>query len=219
MSFRLPSIARPALRLITVAALLAAAPAALYASSITYDIALSPANSSQVAGAGTITLASAPPSSGVATYTIANQQLQNITFTIGDQNFYLSGDPSATVTFTNGQLTQINFLQTVNSAPNRYTLELSNGFTLYGNGFGHAISSGSFAATPEIVLPDTTTSDSTNIAPASSPTPEPGSLVLLATALLLGGFFIFRRKRTAQSCASQSSNGQTVRAGAARTAL
>lgn len=203
MSTRTPLLTKrptawPALRLFAIAALLAAAPA-LHASSITYDITLSPANSTQYAGTGTITLASAPPSSGVATYTIGDQQLQNIIFTIGDQNFYLSGDPSATVTFTNGQLTQINFLQTVNSAPNRFTLELSNGFTLYGNGFGHAISSGSFAATPEIVLPDTTTSDSTDITPASSTTPEPGSLVLLATALLLGGFFVLRRTRTANS--------------------
>lgn len=192
------SAARPTLRLFAIAALLAAAPA-IHASSITYDITLSPANSSQYAGNGTITLASAPPSSGVATYTIGDQQLQNMAFTIGDQNFYLSGDPSATVTFTNGQLTQVNFLQTVSRAPNRYTLELSNGFTLYGNGFGHAISSGSFAATPEIDMADTTSSDSTNTAPVSSPTPEPGSLFLLATALLLGGFFVLRRNRTAHS--------------------
>lgn len=199
MSSRLPSLAQPALRFLALAALLAAAPA-LYASSINYDITLSP-TSGQYAGTGTITLASAPPSSGVVTYTIANQQLQNISFSIGDQNFYLSGDPSATVTFTNGQLTQINFLQTVNSAPNRYTLELSNGFTLYSNGFGHALSSGSFAATPDITLPNTTTSDNSadTATPASSPTPEPGSLVLLATALLIGGFFVFRRNRTAHS--------------------
>lgn len=196
MSFRLPFAARPVLQFFALAALIAAAPA-LHASSITYDITLSP-TSGQYAGSGTLTLSSAPPSSGTVTYSIANQQLQDLAFSIGNQNFYLSGDPSATVQFTNGRLTQINFLQTVNSAPNRYTLEIFNGFTLYGNGFGHAIASGSFAATPEVTFPDTTSSDSNDATPAS-PTPEPGSLLLLATALLLGGFFVLRRNRAAQS--------------------
>ena len=196
MSFRsLPATGRTTLRLLALAALAApfAAAPAPHASSVTYNILLSP-TSGLYAGSGTLTLAAAPPSSGTVTYSVANQQLQDLAFSIDDQNFFLSGDTAATVQFTNGQLTAINFLQTVNGPPDRFTLELSNGFTLYGNGFGDALASGSFTATPQVTLPDPPPSNT-----PASPTPEPGSLLLLATALLLGGVFVLRRNRRAES--------------------
>ena len=169
---------------------------ALHASSITYDLTLSPTSGSQ-GGTGTLTLATAPAASGISTYTIANHQLQDLSFTIDGQTFFLTGDPSASVQFTDGQLTQINFLQTVNSAPDRYTLELSNDFTLYGNGFGHALVSGSFSATPAAITPEYLAAGTSESAQPASPTPEPGSMLLLATALLAGSFLLFRRKRAA----------------------
>lgn len=189
----LPSLCGP----LTLALLLAAVPA-LHASTITYNLTLSPSSGMQ-GGTGTLTLAAPPPSSGTPTYTIANQQLQELSFTIDGQNFYLSGDPSATVQFTNGQLSSINFIQTVDHAPARYTLELSRGYSFYGNDFGHPLSAGSFSATPAAIIPEEITADATQPTQPASPTPEPGTLVLLATALVAGGFLLLRRKRTAHS--------------------
>jgi hypothetical protein len=185
------SLSRAAL----LSALLLAVPA-LHASTLTYNVTLTP-TSGQYGGSGTITLASQPASTGTATYTIANQQLQDLTFTIGDQAFYLSGDPSASVTFVNGQLAQINFLQSISHPPARYTLELSNGFIFYGNDFGHPLSTGSFNTAPAIVFPDDSAAATQSA--AASPTPEPGTLILLATALAGGAILLFRRRRTARS--------------------
>jgi hypothetical protein len=186
---------RFALRLLALALPLIAVPA-IHASAVTYQIALT-SSSGVDSGTGTLTLASQPAATGTSTYTIANQQLQNLAFTIDDQSFYLSGDPDASVTFVDGRLTKINFLQSVSHPPSRYTLELSNGFIFYGNNFGHPLSFGSFNAAPAITFPDETIS--TPQSAAASPTPEPGSLFLLATALAAGVFFLFRRRRAAHS--------------------
>ncbi len=187
---------RTALRLFSlalpVAALLATAPA-LHADSMTYDVTLSPSYG-VVGGTGTVTLASAPSSSGTTVFSAEKGQLQNLSFAIGDQTFNLAGDPDAWVQFTNGQLTQVNFLQTVDHAPARYTLELFNGFEFYGNDFGHPESYGSFSAAPA-----TLSQTPGRPLSAASSTPEPASLVLLATALLAGGFFLLRHKRAIES--------------------
>lgn len=188
------------LRFVTLvpAALLIAATPALRADSITYDVTLSPTYGSQ-AGSGTITVASAPANSGTTTYTVANGQLQNLAFTFGDETFFLSADPDASVQFTDGQVSRINFLQTVDHAPARYTLELANGFQFYGNDFDHPLSAGTLAATPAIALPDSTTNFTAESTQPASPTPEPGTLLLVLTALIAGAFLVFRRHRAAQS--------------------
>lgn len=176
-----------------LSALLFAVPA-LHASTITYDVTLTP-TSGQYAGSGTLILASAPAASGISTFSQANGQLQGLTFTIDNQAFSLSGDPSTTVQFVDGQLAEINFSQSVSHPPARYTLQLSNGFAFYGNDFGHPLSDGSLTA----ALADTPSDSSSTQPPSTSATPEPGSLILLATALLGGGFLLFRRRRTAHS--------------------
>lgn len=194
MSSRLPFAARLALPFFALAALIAAAPA-LHASSITYDVTLSP-TSGQYGGAGTLTLSSAPAAYGLTTYSVANGQLQGLAITVDGQTFSLAGDPWATVEFLDGRLYNISFAQTVGWSPNRFTLDTSSVYSFYSsNGFSK--SAGSITAEP-IGIPPSDLPGST-VTPPTGSTPEPGSLLLLATALLLGGFFAFRRNRTAHS--------------------
>ncbi len=181
------------LRLLALALPFLAVPA-VHAGAVTYQVTLTSSSGTQT-GTGTLTLASQPAATGITTYTIANQQLQDLAVTIDDQSFYLSGDPSASVTFVNGQLSNINFVQSVSHPPTRYTLEMSNGFIFYGSNFDHPLSSGSFNAAPAIIFPDETTSSSTESA-AASPTPEPDSLFLLATAIVGAAYVLFRRRRS-----------------------
>lgn len=190
---------RSALRILPLACTMLAAAPALHADPITYGVTLSPTNGTY-AGTGTLTLASAPSASGIATYSATDGQLQGLSLSIDGQTFSLAGDPDASVVFTNGQLTAIDFAETVNAPPTRYTLQLSDGFQLYGNGFGHLLSSGDLtAAVATPPLSSTTPQTETSPTATTSATPEPGSLVLLATALLAGGLFLFRRKRASQS--------------------
>lgn len=179
------SLSRTALLLV----LLAAAPA-LYASTITYQMTFI---SGSHTGSGTLTLASPPAGSGVTTDTLANQQLQHLTFTVASQTFDFSSDPSASVQFVNGQISKINFGQTTGHAPAGYTVEFANGFALYGSDLAHPLATGTFQVTPSFIT------DATGPTEPTSPTPEPRSLLLLATALVAGGFLIFRRRRTAHS--------------------
>ena len=193
MSFR-PSITRIAISLFAIAALIAAAPA-LHASSITYDVTLSP-TSGQYGGGGTITLASAPAAYGLTTYSASSGQLQGLSFIVDGQTFSLAGDPWANVEFLDGKLYNITFAQTIGSSPNRFTLDTSSVYAFYSsNGFSE--SAGSITAEP-VGIPPGNLPGSTDTAP-TDPTPEPASLLLLATALLVGGFFVFRRNRAAHS--------------------
>jgi hypothetical protein len=192
-SFALPSLRRPVLRLLALIFLLVAVPV-VHASTITYNVTLTP-SSDGYGGSGTITLASAPAIAGISTFSQANGQLQNLTFTIDNQTFSLAGYPSATVEFLDGQLYNISFAQTIGTSPNRFTLDTSGVYAFYYNN-GQSESDGSIAATPAD-FPDE--SSSTEQSAGASATPEPGSIILLATALLGGGFLVFRRARHSQS--------------------
>ena len=189
----LPSLRRPILHLSALVLPLLTVPA-LRASTITYDVTLTP-TSGQYGGSGTLTLASAPATSGISTFSQANGQLQGLSFTIDNQTFSLAGDPSATVEFLNGQIYNISFAQTVGSSPNRFTLDTSGVYAFYYDN-DQAESAGSITAD---VSPGSTDSNQFPNQQPASPTPEPSSLLLLATALFGGCFLIFRRRGTAQS--------------------
>lgn len=173
-------------------ALLAAAPA-LHASTATYQMTFT---SGSHTGTGILTLASQPASSGVISDTVANQQLQHLTFTVAGQTFDFSSDPSASVQFVNGQISKINFGEVAGQAAASYTLVLANGFSLYGSDLATPLVSGSFNVTPSFVPGDNAT---TEPPAAASPTPEPRTLLLVVTALAGGGFLLFRRARAARS--------------------
>jgi hypothetical protein len=172
-------------------ALLLAAVPVLHASPITYQMTFT---SGSYTGAGTLTLASQPAGSGTTSDNLANRQLQQLTFSVGGHTFDFSADPSASVQFVNGQISKINFSQAAGQAPASYTVEFANGFSLYGSNLDSPLVTGSFNVTPSFV------SENTGSEAATSPTPEPRSLYLVATALLGGGgFLIFRRVRQAHS--------------------
>ena len=189
----LPPVSRPFLRLFALALPFLALPA-LHASTISYDVTLTP-TSGPYGGSGTLTIASPPANSGISTFSQADGSLQGLSFTVDNQTFSLSGYPGATVEFLNGQLYNIGFAQTVGASPNRFTLDTSGVYAFYYYNNGQSESAGSITAS----LADTPSNPSSSQPPTASATPEPGTLILLATALIGGGFFVFRRARQAHS--------------------
>jgi hypothetical protein len=171
-----------AVLLTSCAALLALlAPAMLHASSITYNLTLTPNVGNPFGGTGTITLNNAVPATGQVDYTQANGGLVDVTFSVDGQSFSLAGATGTTlVRFLNGQLNDITFAETIGSTPERFTLDSTSGYVFYYNN-GQAASYGTFS-----------------VDPGTSPVPEPTSLLMLTTGLL-GGAGMLRRKMSARS--------------------
>jgi hypothetical protein len=152
---------------------------ALHASSITYNLTLTPGDHSTIGGSGSFTIEGAPAASGNSEFSIASGNLDALTFNIGGQTFSLAGDTDAFVVFQNGKLYDITFAQELNgqTTDNRYDLQTTSGYSFYYDN-ENSRSTGTFSV-----------SDSST----SSPVPEPGSLALLATGLFGGAGSLYRR--------------------------
>jgi hypothetical protein len=177
---RKATIIKATLITLCAAVLTLAAPATLHASSVTYDLTLTPGTGSLYGGTGTITLNSAVPSIGQVDYTQANSGLVDVTFNIDGQNFSLGGATGTTlVRFLNGELNDITFAETIGTTPERFTLDSTSGYAFYYDN-GQAASYGTFSV-------------GQGDPGSPSPVPEPSSLLLFATGLLGSAATLYRR--------------------------
>ncbi|MEO8735641.1 MAG: PEP-CTERM sorting domain-containing protein [Edaphobacter sp.] len=171
-------IVKAALLTIGAALLILLVPGTLHASPITYDLTLTPGAGSTVGGTGSFTIEGAPVSSGISDYTFAQNNLYSLSFTLAGQTFTSPGDGTLLVEFLNGSLRDITFSQELGKGTdNRFSLHTTDRYDFaYNNELSQSI--GTFTATQ---------------APASSPVPEPASLLLFTTGLLGGAAMLYRR--------------------------
>jgi PEP-CTERM motif len=156
---------------------------AMHASTITYDLVLTPSAGSPYGGTGSFTIEGAPSATGNSDYTVANGKLDALTFSIDGQTFMLAEAAGSTlVRFQDGVLNDITFSEQIGSSPYRFSLMSTANYAFSYDNLQKA-SYGTFTAKVD--------------PPSASLVPEPGSLALLGTGLLGGAGAIFRRVRRA----------------------
>ena len=97
---------------------------AMHASPITYSLILTPDAGSAYGGTGTLTIESAPATTGNSDYTFANGKLDALTFTIDGQTFNAkdAGVSGTLVRFQNGVLNDVTFSELLGNSPLRFSL-------------------------------------------------------------------------------------------------
>ena len=159
------------------------APAALRATPINYVLTLTPDLYSHWGGAGILTLANAPSSTGVSVYSHSAGTLQDVSFNIDNQTFTLTENTGDTVArFINGQLDDIVYSALVGGGRTLFLLNTTNAYGFFDINDGIA-SFGTIAARPESLSAST-----------SSPVSEPASLFLFGTGLFLSIGLLYRMK-------------------------
>lgn len=142
---------------------------AAHASPITYNLTLTANAGSAFGGTGVFTVASAPVSTGVSTFTTTTG-LSVLSFLIDGQTFNLSNANSGSnplVQFVNGTLNDITYAGQTGVNPNRFAFQSTGAYVFYYNNL-QSVSTGTFTAA---------------LAPVAV-TPEPTSFALLGTGLL-----------------------------------
>lgn len=160
---------------------LAFVPTQLHATSITYDLTLTDSSNPTYSGTGVVTFNTVP----TATYTNYSADVTALSFTIDGNTFNLSDAGASLTAFEFQQLSptaliwDITFSDQIGTT-DRLALHSTSGYTYYYDNETQSTSGVFGTAT---------------VADPPSPTPEPGSLLLLGTGMLTGAGALFRRVR------------------------
>src|SRR5262249_44531463 len=99
--------------------------------SIIYTLTLTDSANPTYSGTGSITLNTAPFSSGLTSY--AAGQYSGLSFTIAGQTFTAPPGTVSAVQFLNGSFYDITFAETIGASPSRYALQTTGGYAFYYN--------------------------------------------------------------------------------------
>jgi hypothetical protein len=162
--------------LFTATFILTACALTAHASAVDFDLTLAPANPTGSLS-GSFLLAGAPPSTGIDTYS-AQFGLDALNLFVDGHTFTLANDPTASVTFINGQLVRVSFDDTLANLDLLVIVPVLNQAFLYDDGTVEDLGKLTVVDPPAV-------------------TPEPSTLLLLTTGILGGVAALYSTRRKA----------------------